>query len=210
MALVTAPSRTGWRIVAVVVTVAALGILRAGSLATLRTADDDSGLLRLSWSARPERIERCRRLSDAELAARPAHMRMRWECEGQFATYLMEVRIDGLATAIDTVRGGGLRHDRSMHVFREYRLAAGARRLEVMLTRIESDARPDTAEATAVAAGSAAANRETREAQERRTRRAESLAAHLRFDTTLVVPPRGVMLVTYVVDERRLALRAAR
>ena len=207
MDMVSAPFRWWRRVAATVVTIAALVALRAGSLAPVRVAADDASVLRLSWSARPERIENCRRLSDAELAERPAHMRMRWECEGRFATYRLEVQSDGRAMASDTVRGGGWRHDRSMHVFREFALAPGARRITVTLRRLEADTRADTAEATAVAAGTAAANRETREAQERRTRRSESLPAMLRIDTTVAVPPNGVLLVSYSDREHRLTLR---
>ncbi len=195
------------RLVGGVASIATLALLRAGSLTSMQTASDDAAVLRLSWSARPERIESCHRLSDTELAARPAHMRMRWECEGQFATYGVTVRTDGRVFVSDTVRGGGLRHDRSMHVFREFALRAGSRRIELELRRIEADTRSDAAESAAVASGSADANRETREAQERRTRRSESLPSLLRIDTTFTVPPRSVVLVTYVVAERRLVLR---
>src|SRR5690606_24552456 len=51
--------------------------------------------LRLSWSARPERIEVCRTLSAEELAARPVHMRREVECEGRSATYALQVAVDG-------------------------------------------------------------------------------------------------------------------
>ena len=79
----------------------------------------DEAWVRLSWSARPERVETCRRLTDAELADRPAHMRLRLECTGRFARYRLAVLSDGVPLALDTVRGGGLRNDRPMHVLRE-------------------------------------------------------------------------------------------
>ncbi len=198
------------RVAGAAVAVAAFALLRAGSVAPLTGAAGDAGALRLSWSARPERIETCRRLSDAELAERPQHMRMRWECEGLFARYALDVRADGGVLAADTVRGGGLRHDRSMHLLREYALPAGARHLQIELRRIEAEIRPDTAETGVVAAGTGSADRDTRESQERRARRGESLPEVLRLDTTLVVPPRGVILVTYLNSERRFDVRVPR
>jgi len=195
------------RLAGLVVAALALLLLRAGSLAPLRTAPDDAAMLRLSWSARPERIEHCRRLSDAELAERPQHMRLRWECEGRFARYLLRVSVDGRVLAADTVRGGGLRHDRPMHLFREYALAPGERQVTVSLQRLDVEVRPDSVEDATVAAGTGAADRETREAQERRVRRAESLPAQVSMDSTLTVDSRRVVLVTYSSSARRLLLK---
>jgi hypothetical protein len=197
-----------WRPQAAGVAVAALALiaLRAGSLVPLRTASVGESVLRLSWSARPERIEQCRRLTDAELAERPQHMRLRWECEGRFARYLLTVSVDGRPIAADTVRGGGLRHDRPMHLFREFALAPGERRLGVTLRRIDAHQRPDSA-SDQTAVGAAAADRETREAQERRVRRAEALPEALAFDTVLAIPAGRVALVSYANSERKLVLR---
>lgn len=180
--------------------------LRAGSLVPLRTAAVGESVLRLSWSARPERIEQCRRLSDAELAERPQHMRLRWECEGRFARYLLTVSVDGRAVASDTVRGGGLRNDRPMHLFREYPLEPGERHIGATLRRIDASIRPDSA-AGQTAAGAAAADRETREAQERRVRRAEALPERVALDTTLTVPGDRVVLMSYASGERKFVIR---
>jgi len=197
-----------WARPAAGLTVAAFGLiaLRAGSLAPLRTSAVGESVLRLSWSARPERIEQCRRLTDAELAERPQHMRLRWECEGRFARYLLSVRVDGRIVASDTVRGGGLRNDRPMHLFREYALRPGERRLGVTLRRIDASVRLDSTGGQ-VAAGAAAADRETREAQERRVRRAEALPDSVSLDTVLVVPTGRVALVSYASGERKLVFR---
>jgi hypothetical protein len=116
---------------------AALVALRAASFAPLPDARRELAWARLSWSARPERIEHCRRLSDAELAARPAHMRLRLECEGRMAQYILHLTVDGSTRLVDTVRGGGLRRDRPMHVLRDIALEPGARTLAVRLARLE-------------------------------------------------------------------------
>ena len=64
-------------------------------------------MLRLSWSARPERIEVCRALSDKELEEREEHMRQRVECDGRFATYALEVISNGRKVVEAVVRGAG-------------------------------------------------------------------------------------------------------
>jgi hypothetical protein len=195
------------RIAGVLVAAAALLLLRAGSLTPLRTAPDGAAMLRLSWSARPERIEQCRRLSDAELAALPQHMRLRWECEGRFARYLVSVAVDGRVLAADTVRGGGLRNDRPMHLFREFALSPGERRVTVTLRRIDAAVLPDSSADATTAAGTGAADRETREAQERRVRRAEALPALVSVDSTLAVAAQRVVLVTYSSTARGFVIK---
>ncbi len=195
------------RIAGVLVAAGALVLLRAGSLTPLRTAPDGTAMLRLSWSARPERIEQCRRLSDAELAALPQHMRLRWECEGRFARYLLSVSVDGRVLAADTVRGGGLRNDRPMHLFREFAMSPGERHVTVTLQRIDAAVLPDSTADATTAAGTGAADRETREAQERRVRRAEALPALVRLDSTLKVPAQRVVLVTYSSTGHRFVIK---
>ncbi|MDQ8153293.1 MAG: hypothetical protein P3B98_01415 [Gemmatimonadota bacterium] len=194
------------RLAALAVTTVALALLRAGSLVPLRATAAGDSVLRLSWSARPERIEQCRRLTNAELAERPQHMRLRWECEGRFARYLLTVTIDGQVLAADTVHGGGLRHDRPMHLFREYAVAPGQRRLGIRLRRIDANVRPDST-SDQTAAGAAAADRETREAQERRVRRAEALPEVVALDTLLTVASQRVALVSYASGQQKFVLR---
>lgn len=194
------------------ITVGALLLLRAGSLAPTRTAATGESVLRLSWSARPERIEQCKRRSDDELAALPQHMRLRWNCEGVFARYLLTVSVDGTPMAQDTVRGSGLRNDRPMHLFREFALVPGTRHIAVSMKRIDTETPPDSTDAgtDVVAAGAAAADRETREGQERRARRAEALPEIVALDTTLTVSKGRVALVSYSSTERRLLLNSER
>ncbi|MBW7933738.1 MAG: hypothetical protein H3C62_09040 [Gemmatimonadaceae bacterium] len=202
----TPRSPWGRRVAGLAVAAVALVALRAASLVSLRTASAGESVLRLSWSARPERIEQCRRLTDAELAERPQHMRLRWECEGRFARYLLTVSVDGRSIASDTVRGGGLRNDRPMHLFREYALSPGERRLAIALRRVDANVRPDSA-SDQTAAGTAAADRETREAQERRVRRAEALPELVAIDTVVVIPSGRVALISYATDGRQFILK---
>ena len=102
----------------------------------------EAAMLRVAWSARPERVESCRTLSEEELSALPQHMRQRVVCEGTTASYRFEVRREGEIIASSTVRGGGMRHDRQLYIFRELPIPSGRSTLEVRLTRIDSTARP--------------------------------------------------------------------
>ncbi len=174
--------------------------------------------VRLSWSARPERVETCRRLTDAELADRPAHMRLRLECTGRFARYRLAVLSDGVPLALDTVRGGGLRNDRPMHVLRELAVEPGHRRVRVELVRLDSTETPrdedgeeedgeEEDDDSTHDAGVLGA-RERREAEERsRTTRA-AIAPSLVLDTVVALDRGRVLLVTYDGDARRLVTQA--
>jgi hypothetical protein len=193
------------------VALAVTGATVALSRAPYPTGQGSDALLRLSWSGRPERIERCRELTDAELAERPAHMRRRLECEGRSARYAVRVGVDGRAASLDTVTGGGLRGDRAIHMLREYRLEPGARAIAVEVRRIgevdeeveEVEAIEDEPEAE-VAAGAVPRDRDAREREERRRERQEALPARLTLDTSVVLAPGGVVLVTYDPSGRRL------
>lgn len=165
--------------------------------------------LRLSWSARPERVETCRRLTDAELAERPAHMRLRLECAGHFARYRLAVLSDEVPVALDTVRGGGVRNDRPMHVLRELALAPGQRRVRVELVRLDSTEATSPRDDDGDAPDSALVNgvlgeRERREVDERARSSRAAIAPRLVLDTALALHPGRVLLVTYDPDTRRL------
>lgn len=199
-------ARTVWRVAGVAL--AALGLLglRWASIAEVPTANSGRAAIRLSWSARPERIEQCRRLSDDELATRPAHMRLRYECTGVFARYLLVVERDGQRIAADTIRGGGLRHDRPMHLFQEILADPGGQRVTVSLSRLDSTSAetpstPETGGDTLLGA------RELRELDERRRRAGEAIPPLLVLDTALTLRPRQVLLVTYDGQARRLVAR---
>lgn len=126
-------------LIAAVVTGAAAALLARASAAPITFHGTDAARLRLSWSARPARIEVCRTVSAEELAKRPEHMRQRVECEGHFATYALRVEVDGRPADEAIVHGGGLRHDRPIYLLREFGVPRGAHRIRVSFTRRERD-----------------------------------------------------------------------
>jgi hypothetical protein len=138
-------------------------------------------VLRLAWSARPERIETCRRPSDEEQARLPRHMQQALVCEGRAATYRLEVRHAGGVIAEQVVHGGGLRQDRRLYVFRELPLPAGRAHVDIRFERIESDVSEDG-----------------------RRPRGDAVPSRLALNHTLTLRPREVILVTYDVERRTL------
>ncbi len=192
--------------VAALVSALPLAAIAAGSAAPVALHPGESGRLRLSWSARPERIETCRNVSAEELAEVEEHMRQRVECDGHFATYALEVRADDRRIAAMVVRGAGLRHDRPIYLLREFDVPAGVRHIRVSFTRRE---RP--ADGAADAAGSEAdsgisAGREEREAVERARRGRAAVPARLVLDTSLTIAPRGVTVITLSQERRELEI----
>ncbi len=204
--------------------VAAVAI-RAASFVPMTDIRGESAWVRLSWSARPERVEHCRRLSDAELEERPAHMRLRFECEGRFARYLLQLTVDGAVALTDTVQGDGLRHDRPMHVLREHALLPGVRRLQAALVRLDSTtataqdslagaegATSDAIDTNRVAAPASESDtllgdRGGREREERSRRAGESIPPRLSLDTTITLGAGRVVLITYDGTRRTLVAR---
>lgn len=205
--------RVTWRAPGAVIAVLAAVVLRSTSAlpSATRTAEGQPAQLRLSLSARPERVERCRELSDDELAKLPAHMRLRTQCEGHSSRYVLVVRIDDRELTVDTLRGGGLRHDRPLHVFREHDVAPGRQRLLVSVTRLDEGTTPtsaDTASLTHVASSDTLlGGRAEREREERRRRVAEAMPSRLTLDTTLALAAGRVVLITFDQNTRRLMAR---
>ena len=196
--------------------VAAVGVLwfiaRASAFPLPYHAANEARL-RLSWSARPERIEQCRALSEEEIAKLPSHMRRRTECSGIYASYRLAVSAAGREVDARTVRGGGLRHDRAMHVLAEYAVPPGPGRIRVTLTRIEADTGSSDSTPTGVATTAPDtgiyAGRAEREVEERERRRRAAVPAELVLDTTVTIAPGTVRLVTFDPEARRLVLRGA-
>lgn len=153
--------------------------LAASSAAAVPWHGSAASELRLSWSARAERIESCRRLTDDELAARPAHMRQRVECEGRSATYVLRVTVDGRLLDSAVIVGGGLRQDRPIFLLRDYAVAPGEREVRVEFVRREADSARDSAEVDDDAP--ARDDREARESLQRRGRRFAALPPRLEF-----------------------------
>jgi hypothetical protein len=205
-------TRMTWRAAGVMVAVLAATALRWSSTwsSGTRTARDQPAQIRLSLSARPERVERCRELSDDELAKLPAHMRMRTKCEGYSARYLLTIGLDEDQLTMDTLRGGGLRHDRPLHVFREYDVTPGRQRIRVEVTRVDegtSGAEDRDRENRRTQSDTLLGGREEREREERTRRVAEAMPSRLVIDTTMTFVPGGVVLVTFDDNTRRLTMR---
>jgi hypothetical protein len=96
----------------------------------------DRAVVRLSWRARGARVERCRRLTEAEQEQLPRHMRRSEICEGRLAPYELRLRLDGDTVLVDTVRGSGARGDRPIYVFAELSVLPGLHSLEVSFRRL--------------------------------------------------------------------------
>ncbi len=190
-------------VVAGAITVA---VIAAGSATPLPLHTGDAARIRLSWSARPERIETCRTLSEEEIAALPEHMRREVECEGRFATYALEVSVDGRRLEQSVITGGGLRSDRPIHYLRDFEVAGGDHSLHLSLVRRETGSAPaasdadhdddddddDDEERRELQAG-----RSERERMERRRREETALPPSLILDTTLVLEPGDVAIITF-------------
>jgi hypothetical protein len=202
-------SRMARLVVAAVATVLVLGLIARASAAPLKFHDGTAARLRLSWSARPERIEVCRTLSPAELAQREEHMRQRVECDGRFATYGLRVESDGQRLGETVVHGAGLRHDRPLYLLREYDVAPGVHRVRVSFTRREktdNDAAAFAKSSSTEADTGIFAGRAQREAVEHARRASAAIPAHLELDTTLTFATRQVMIVTFAAEGRGLVL----
>ena len=161
---------------------AAMAVIVRGAYVPMTLRGSDQAILRLAWSARPERIERCRQQSEAELARLPAHMRQPVVCEGASAQYRLTVRDEGRLVAERVVHGGGLRQDRRLYIFQELPLDPGDRRIEVRLDRLDPE-------------GADSGNRQSG---------GEIIPAHLTFDQRVRVRPREVVLVTYSPERQAL------
>ena len=173
-----------------VIAVGASVLLAAVSRAPQPAHGPETGALRLAWRAQPERIDVCRTVPEAELANLPRHMRQPVLCEGRSAEYRLTIANDGVQLADDTVHGGGARRDRPMYLYREFALEPGPHDLTIRLERI-GEASPSAA------AGS----------QPRTGTRLEALPAALQLSRRVLVPPRGVVLVTYDQERQELVVR---
>lgn len=114
---------------------AGVAITRA-SVVNMSVDASTAAMLRLAWTARPDRSETCRQPSESEQAKIPAHMRQAMICDGTTAEYRLTVRRNGQAIADHIVRAGGLRHDRPLYVFHEFRLPAGDAIITVRFDRV--------------------------------------------------------------------------
>ena len=174
----------------------ALGLAAIAAIVRLSHADmtvhgSEQAVLRLAWSARPERIENCRQQTAEELARLPAHMRQPVVCEGANAQYRLTVRSGGTLVADQVVRGGGLRQDRRLYVFHEIPLDPGDASIEVRFDRL--DAAPPGLASTGNAGG-----------QPGPPGGGEAIPPQMSFEGRLRIQPREVVLVTYSPETRAL------
>ena len=187
-----------------------LVLLTLVSAAPLPFNTSEAARLRLSWTARPQRIEVCRTLSAEELAARPEHMRQRVECDGRFASYTLRVEMDDRAIGESIIRGGGLRHDRPIFLLREYQVPPGAHRMRITFTRrerIETREEDESARSAVPDADTGLyAGRAAREVAERGRRDRAAIPARLELDTTVTLAPREVALITFDPERKAFQL----
>ena len=148
-------------------------------------------VLRLTWSARPERIETCRSLTADELATLPAHMRLPVVCEGESAAYRLEVRRNGTVVLDRVVHGGGWRRDRPLYVFEEISQPPGDAIIGVTFERIDSG--------TIASAGALP------DPQRRLT---SDLPARLMIERQIHFRPRSVVLVVFDPVRQELVVRS--
>lgn len=172
------------RTLGAVTAAASLALLGALSRVPYTADPGAQALLRLAWRARGERVEQCRRLTPAELARVPAHMRQEVQCTGRIVPYRLRVALDGREVINEVVQAAGARHDRPLYVFRELHVTPGPHALAVRF------AREGTVPATA---------------PEDET----TTPPELRLDTAVLFPSRRAALVTYDEAQRRLTLSAA-
>jgi hypothetical protein len=197
-----------WTASLIVTAIALIAVARlSGSPVATRAAG--SSAFRLSWSARPERIEKCRQLSKQELAEREEHMRQRIECEGAFATYSLRVLVGGKLVHESIVRGAGLRHDRPIYLLRDLQVSPGTHAVQVSFVRRESagsdsvatESRTDDDDDSGTFHG-----RAEREREERARRARAAIPPRLVFDSVLNFAPGKVLVLTLDSERRSLVL----
>jgi hypothetical protein len=173
------------RIAALAMAAAAFAATTALSQWPWQLEQGGRSLLRVSWRARGERIEDCRRATPEELAALPAHMRQEVVCaDPRVAPYRLRVAVDGRALVDGAAPGSGIPGDRPIYVYREFEVTPGARRVEVLFERTG----------------------ESGEAADAARRRA--VPRRLVLDTVVTVAEGSILLVTYSPEHRRLVLLA--
>ncbi|MBI4421495.1 MAG: hypothetical protein HY560_11780 [Gemmatimonadetes bacterium] len=159
------------------------------------TAEPGShALLKLAWRTRGERVQECRRRTPEELARLPVHMREDEVCEGRVLPYRLEVMIDGAPALNLLVRGGGVREDRPIYVYRQFALSAGSHHVRINFVR-QGEPRAERAEA------------ERGEPHFEPERGASRGPRVLTLDTTVALGPRHVALVTYDPEAGRLIVK---
>ncbi len=157
----------------------------------------EEAMLRLSWRARGERVQECRKLSEAEIEALPPHMRRSEVCEGRVLPYILSVEIDGREVVHDTIHGAGAREDRPLYVFREIPVRPGTHAVSVDFVR-ERRSKDEGGESHREEHGDYGDEHD-----------ALATPPRLDLDVTARLGSGAVGLVTYDPDRRALLLRTA-
>jgi hypothetical protein len=188
------------RTLGAVFAIALMAVMVWASNAPLTAHRSADAVLRLAWSARPERVEKCRQRSADEQAGLPPHMRQPMECEGRTAEYRLQVRLEGALAVDRVVHGGGLRRDRRLYVFEEVAIPPGEANIDIRFDRIT----PNQAGPATDSNQSAAATPSPTATP------SEAVPPHLSFARRLRFSPREVTLITYSPERRALdTVRAA-
>ena len=200
------------RLIGLAIALAATLTLASASSVRMRAHASQDAVLRLAWTAHPERVEDCRAQSEEALAKLPPHMRQAVICEGTTASYRLVVRRDGAVILDQIVRGGGLRHDRPLYVFQDVPVPAGESAISVRFERLDptttrTDVQPGSEgipPVSGVAGMGIDPARRQREIEERTRQRGEAIPPSLAIDTPLRFVPHEVILVTYDPERREL------
>jgi hypothetical protein len=206
------------RIVGLAVAAAVTVAIAQGSVLRMRLNPSDAAVLRLAWTARPERVEDCRTQTEEELAKLSAHMRQTVICEGTTAAYRLELQYQRELIVEQVIRGGGLRHDRPLYVSRDIQLPPGEALISVRFVRVDPQtSRPAAEHERAERAGvegpevprrsdAMDADRRRREQEERLQSREEAVPPVLALERRLRLASREVTLVTYDSQRRELII----
>ncbi len=117
------------------VTLGGIGLL---SNLTLPGATQTGGVLHLDWRLRGEEAGPCVQVAgDSEHL--PIHMRNPDACAGALPEYHLRLWIDGELRVDEVVRGGGIRGDRPLTVYRGLPLTPGERQVRVEFVRADGD-----------------------------------------------------------------------
>lgn len=196
---------TALRLAIATVGVAALVAgVRAVSHVPVELRHPDGAMLRVALSARPERVERCRTPSEAELADVPQHMRQTVICEGYTAQYQLEVRRNDSLVLSRAVHGGGLRRDRHLYVLEQLPVPPGTSMVEVRLMRMARGG--DSIVVDTAATKSDSVQGPTNEDTARQRRREDEVAPSLLLRDSVSFKHGEVVLVTYDRNSRSLRL----
>lgn len=93
----------------------------------------DQALIKLSFIHHGQRLEACRRLTEAELAKLPANMRNPLQCPRERAPVEVEVDLDGKLAYHRVAAPSGLSRDGASTVYHRMQVPAGAHRIVVRL-----------------------------------------------------------------------------